>query len=182
MSETEILSEVQDTNDELYQKFVFKTDALAGKENGVWVKYSSQDYIDNCYFISYGLLALGLKKGDKVATVSNNRPEWNFLDLGMAQIGVIHVPLFTTLEEENYDYIIKHSEAKLLFVSDKAIWNKTEKLIGKGSLKNIYAFDDFPEAKSWKEVLELGKKNTDKKNELEEIKKTILPTDPFTFK
>ncbi len=163
------------------EKFLFKTDALAGKENGVWVKYSSQDYIDNCYFISYGLLALGLKKGDKVATVSNNRPEWNFLDLGMAQIGVIHVPLFTTLEEENYDYIIKHSEAKLLFVSDKAIWNKTEKLIGKGSLKNIYAFDDFPEAKSWKEVLELGKKNTDKKNELEEIKKTILPTDAVTL-
>jgi long-chain acyl-CoA synthetase len=163
------------------EKFLFKTDALAGKENGVWVKYSSQDYIDNCYFISCGLLALGLKKGDKVATVSNNRPEWNFLDLGMAQIGVIHVPLFTTLEEENYDYIIKHSDAKLLFVSDKAIWNKTEKLIGKGSLQNIYAFDDFSEAKSWKEVLELGKKNSDRKNELEEIKKAILPTDAVTL-
>lgn len=170
-----------DLLDRYKEKFLFKTDALAGKENGVWVKYSSQDYIDNCNFISYGLLALGLKKGDKVATVSNNRPEWNFLDLGMAQIGAIHVPLFTTLEEENYDYIIKHSEAKLLFVSDKAIWNKTGKLIGNGSLQNIYAFDDFPEAKSWKEVLELGKKNTDKKTEVEEIKKTILPTDPVTL-
>ncbi|MFO7828075.1 MAG: hypothetical protein R6V23_05600, partial [Bacteroidales bacterium] len=53
--------------------------ALAGKQNGEWEKFSSQEYIKYANWISCGLLALGFKKGDKIATISNNRPEWNFV-------------------------------------------------------------------------------------------------------
>jgi len=103
--------------------------ALAGKEDGKWVKYSSADYIDFSNLVSYGLLALGYKKGDKIATISNNRPEWNFIDLGMAQIGIIHVPIYPTIGSEEYEYIFNHSEAKALIVSSKILWNKVSSVV-----------------------------------------------------
>jgi long-chain acyl-CoA synthetase len=71
-----------------------KTDALAGKVGGQWIKYSSREYIEKSNLISYGLLAMGFKPGDRIATVSNNRPEWNIMDMGMLQIGVVHVPIY----------------------------------------------------------------------------------------
>ena len=56
---------------ELYDK----PDALAGKENGKWKKYSTGEYIRQAELFSYGLLEMGFSKGDKIATISNNRPE-----------------------------------------------------------------------------------------------------------
>jgi len=67
-----------------YQKHFMKEDAFVTRQDGKWKKYSTQEYIDYSYQFSYGLLAMGFKKGDKIATISNNRPEWNFIDMGMA--------------------------------------------------------------------------------------------------
>ena len=64
-----------------YAKYFPKEDAVCGKENGVWVRYSTKDYIEKVNYISYGLMQLGIKKGDRIASISNNRPEWNFLDM-----------------------------------------------------------------------------------------------------
>ncbi len=144
---------------ELYQM----DDALAGKQNGEWVKYSSEDYIHLSNLVSYGLLALGYKKGDKIATISNNRPEWNFVDMGMAQIGVIHVPIYPTIGTEEYDYIINHSEVKAIIVSSKLIWNKISSVVEKiKSIQSVYSFNDIEELTSWKVIIDEGKKNEDK--------------------
>ncbi len=168
--------------DRYKEKFPDKEDALAGKKDGKWIKYSSQDYIDNSNYISFGLMAMGLKKGDKIATISNNRPEWNFLDMGMAQLGVIHVPFFTTLHNDEYEHFIEHSGAKMLFISDKSIWDKVKKLPGKiEQLEKIFSFDELKETESWKNVLELGKKSTDKQEELQKIKGSIDPLDCVTL-
>ena len=80
-----------------------KTDALGGKDNNGWYTYSTLDYINFTNKISLGLLSLGLKKGDKVATVTVNRPEWNFFDLAIAQIGAVHVPIYPTISIEDYE-------------------------------------------------------------------------------
>ena len=61
-----------------YKENFIKDDVFVAKEKGVWKKYSTQNYIEQSYFFSYGLLALGFKKGDKILTITNNRPEWNF--------------------------------------------------------------------------------------------------------
>lgn len=165
------------------EKFLHKDDALAGKVNGQWVKYSSQQYIENSNFVSYGLLALGLKKGDKIATISNNRPEWNFLDMGMAQLGIIHVPIFTTLEQKGYEKILAHSEAKFVFVSDKALSNKIGPLVNKiNTLAQLYSFDEIEGIANWKEILESGKQNSGKYSaEVNRIKTEINPTDCVTL-
>ncbi|MBW8049162.1 MAG: long-chain fatty acid--CoA ligase [Cytophagales bacterium] len=165
------------------EKFGDKEDALAGKKDGKWVKYTSRQYIDYSNHISYGLLTLGLKKGDKVATITNNRPEWNFVDMGMAQIGVVHVPLFTTLETSGYEHILSHSEAKFVFVSDKNLYDKIKPLVSKiEGLEEIYTFNEIEGAKNWTEIVELGKKNEEQyKEEVEKIKSGIAPDDFVTL-
>jgi long-subunit acyl-CoA synthetase (AMP-forming) len=92
---------------DLYRDKHIKDDALAGKEDGIWVKYSSAQYVEIAHLVSYGLLAFGLKKGDRIATISNNRPEWNFVDMGMSQAGFIHVPIYPTISTEEYSFLIK---------------------------------------------------------------------------
>ena len=95
-----------------YEKeFKPKEDVLAGKENGEWVKYNLKTYRKMADSISLGLLELGIKKGDKIATIANNRPEWNFIDMGIMQAGAIHVPIYPTISEDDYRYILKHAEA-----------------------------------------------------------------------
>jgi long-chain acyl-CoA synthetase len=166
-----------------YRETAAKDDALCGKQNGVWVKYSSRDYIDYSYNFSFGLLEMGLKKGDKIITVSNNRPEWNFADLGMAMIGVIHVPVFTSLSIADYQYIIRHCDARLVIVSDSRMYkNVNPALEQTGFPGKIYSFDDVEGVKNWKDIIETGRKNSGKYGSLvESVKKSIRPKDFATL-
>ncbi len=168
---------------ERYKNRFNKEDAFVAKENGTWVKYSSEDYINNSHNISYGLLALGIKKGDKIATITNNRPEWNFLDMGIAMIGAVHVPIFTSLNENEYKHTLNHSESKLVFVSDKSLYNSIYPIVQESEVVNdIYTLNEIDGAKNWKEILELGKKHKeDYKEEVEKIKKEISPDDLLTI-
>jgi long-chain acyl-CoA synthetase len=160
-----------------------KDDALACKLNGKWVKYSSADYINNATFISYGLLAMGLKKGDKVATIANNRPEWNFIDMGVSQAGMIHIPIYPTISKEEYDYILQHSEPSVIFVSDKSLYAKI-KPIGDNvkMVKGVFSIDDVEGARNYNEIVDLGKKNAGTlKNELQKIKDSVTPDEMVTL-
>jgi long-chain acyl-CoA synthetase len=165
------------------EKYSEKNDALAGKKNGNWEKYSSHDYINNANWISYGLMSMGLKKGDMVATVSNNRPEWNMMDMGLSQAGLVHVPIYPTISVEDYDYILNHCEPKLLVVSDKLLYEKLKPLAEKvKSIKGIYSYNSIENAPNWREILDAGKENEDKyKDELEKVKETIDPDDTVTL-
>jgi long-chain acyl-CoA synthetase len=156
-----------------------KEDALCAKENGEWVRYSSGEYIDFSYNFSYGLLEMGLKKGDKIITITNNRPEWNFVDLGMAMIGVIHVPVFTSLSTDDYRYIINHSEAQLIIVADKKLLKVVFPAVeASGSDLQIFSFDEIEGVKNWKEIVELGKVNTGKHKEtVKSMSDSIKPDD-----
>jgi long-chain acyl-CoA synthetase len=147
--------------------------ALGGKEAGQWKTYSPQEYINFVNLISYAFLSLGLKKGDKVATVTNNRPEWNFIDLGLAQIGVVHVPIYPTISIEEYQYILNHCESQYVIVGDKKLYEKIGSLVGKtDTLKDVYSFDAIPGVKHWLELTQLGETYA-KKGELETIKQSI---------
>ena len=101
-----------------------KQDILCARKNGSWVKFSVDDYNQNARDFAKGLIQMGFKKGDKIATISNNRPEWNFVDMGMSMIGVIHVPIYPTISEEEFAYIFNHSEVKMVIVSDANLYKK----------------------------------------------------------
>jgi long-chain acyl-CoA synthetase len=166
-----------------YRELYKKEDALCARINGAWVKYSSDDYIEYSCNFSYGLRSLGLHKGDKIITVSNNRPEWNFADLGMAMIGVIHVPVFSSLNASEYEHIIKHSGAKMVIISDSKLFRVIKPAIEKCNLtENIFSFDETEGVRNWNEILNSGKENREKfRQEVEEIKNSITPEDIATL-
>lgn len=125
-----------------YDKLFNKPDALVSKKDGKWIEISSQQYIDNSYNISYGLLAKGFKKGYKIASISSNCPEWNMIDMGMAMAGIVHVPVFTTLNQSEFKYIFQHAGVKLLFVSDTGIYNNVNEICNELNIP-VYAFNDI---------------------------------------
>ncbi len=162
-----------------YQELFMKEDALAVKQNGKWVKFSTQQYIDYSYHFGLGLLASGFKKGDKIATISNNRPECNFIDMGMAMIGVVHVPLYTSLSCLEYENILRHSDARFVFISDNKLLLNLKPVIEKGgNVEGIYTFDSIENEKNWMELAELGEKSeVNYKAAFEQIKSGIKPDD-----
>ena len=84
-----------------------RPDMYCGKQDNNWIKYSSEDAVKNINWVSYGLLSMGFKKGDKIATITGNKPEWNFADMGLAQAGMIHVPIYPTISTDEYAFILK---------------------------------------------------------------------------
>lgn len=102
----------------LKQKFS-KADAFGMKENGQWKKYSTDDFIENVNLLSYGLMASGIKRGDKIAIISNNRPEWHFADYGIQQSGAVSVPVYPTISQNDLQFILNDAHVKLIFVSSK---------------------------------------------------------------
>lgn len=173
--------EIQRTFDLLdrYKAHFQKDDAFAVKANKTWKFYSSQDYIDFAYHFAFGLLELGFQKGDKIASISHNRPEWNFIDMGMSMIGVIHVPLYTSLNHTEYTEVIQHSDAKLLIVSDQVLYRKMESIFDQMPLlETVYTFDKIIGVANWLEIIEIGKNSHLKwELQLEEIKNSISPKD-----
>jgi len=167
-----------DLLDRYETKFANKPDVFAAKVNKSWVKYSVKDYIDSSRYISYGLLALGLQKGDKVATITNNRPEWNFVDMGLAQAGIIHVPIFATLNRQGYEEIFEHAGVKAVFVSDKKLYDILKPIAS----NLIFSFDEISGARHWTEVRDLGKEKEDQfREQVSSNKKQTKTTDPFTL-
>jgi len=132
--------------------------SLAGKINGKWRSYSTQEYLDKANAISRGLLKLGVKPGDKIAIIShNNRSEWNIMDIGILQIGGIDVPVYPTISEADYKYIFNDSQVKYCFVSNEELYKKVKNVMDDvPSLKDVYSFLPVEGCKSWEEVMELG--------------------------
>jgi len=159
-----------------------KEDAVCGKENGVWVQYSTAQYILKAEQIAYGLLQLGIKKGDRIASISNNRPEWNFLDMAIHQVGAIHVSIYPTISEADYQYILNHADVKMVFVAGWELLRKIENVInGIPSLKdNVYTFRNLRDYKHLDELIELGMENPNPQR-LQEIKDSVTTDDIATL-
>ncbi|MBP6072576.1 MAG: long-chain fatty acid--CoA ligase [Flavobacterium sp.] len=156
--------------------------AFVTKYNGKWVATSTQEYINQANAISRALLRLGVQKNDKIAIISStNRTEWNVMDIGILQVGAQSVPIYPTITEEDYEYILNHCEAKYCFVSDQEILRKLNAIIkNTSSLVEVFSFDAIEGCKNWSELLELGS-NEENQNEVEERKNEVLPEDLATI-
>lgn len=158
------------------------SDALNVKKDGKWVATSTQEYIDKANAISRGLLRLGVQPNDKIAIISmTNRTEWNICDIGILQTGAQNVPIYPTISEEDYAYVLNHSESKYCFVSCSEVKSKVEAIRDKvPSLLEVYAFDELSDCKNWNEVLELGA-DTGNQGELDELKDNVKEDDLATL-
>ena len=160
-----------------------RKDALGGKNGNDWYVYSTAEYVEKSHQFAMGLMALGLKKGDKVATVTTNRPEWNFADMGLAMTGIIHVPIYPTIGEDEYTYILEHAEIKLLLVGDRKLYEKLSPIVTQlPVITLIYSFEEVEGVPNFDEILQLGKdRELELAPQLEEIKKAVDPEDLATI-
>ena len=157
-------------------------DALVTKYDGKWKSLSTDEYIQQADQISRGLIELGIQPDDKIAIISsNNRTEWNVVDIGVLQIGAQDVPIYPTISSSEYAYVLNHSESKICFVSDREVADKVLKVKDEvPSLKKVYSFNDLDDIDSWEKVLDLGK-DEKHNDELEKRKADIQENDLATL-
>ena len=156
-----------------------KEDMLAAKVNGSWKKYSTSEVRDIVNKLSAGLLQLSLsgndmsdKATDKIAIISNNRPEWLFTDLAVQQTGAVLVPIYPTTNPNELQFILNNAEVKCIFISSEELLNKVKSICSNvPSLKNIYVFDKIEGHQHWTELTESATAETLKR--VEEIKSSI---------
>ncbi len=163
------------------EKYADKEDALAGKVDGEWRRYSSAEYVRIVNELSYGLINLGVQKGDHIATISGNRPEWNFMDMAMMQVGAIHVPIYATVGSSDYKYILNHAEVKMIFMDAKNLYYKVKDILPEApSVKAVYSFTPHEDVKDYLEVAKLGRENP-QREKLEIIMQSISTNEVATL-
>lgn len=160
---------------------------LAAKENGKWVTYGTQQVADIANRFSAGLLQLGVsgndmtpEGSDKIAIISNNRPEWIFTDLAVQQLGAILVPVYPTTNPLELEFILNDAAVKYIFVSNEELLQKIKNIAGKiPSIKNIYTFDKIAGASHWSEVTNMASEAT--LQQVNAIKQTVPVTHVATI-
>lgn len=106
-----------------------KRDALAYKIGDVWNYISGTDVVEKIRRIAIGLSQMGVKAGDRIAIISENRPEWSLTDLAILSLRAVNVPIYTTQAVDQIRYILEDSGAKMLFVSGKKLLKHAEQAI-----------------------------------------------------
>lgn len=153
---------------------------LSDKKDGKWITYTTdsvQSLVDN---FSLGLLGLGVRRDDKIAIISPNRTEWNFVDFGVLQIGGITVPVYPNISTAEYEFILNNAEVKYVFVANEDLYEKINSIQKKiSSLIDIYSFDKLDGKKNWKEILELADDSL--KEKLNNYKNNVQPGDLATI-
>ena len=142
------------------EKFPDQKVALAGKVNGKWREYSIDEYIELTNLMSGALIELGIQKQDKIAVISNNRPEWNILDMAVTQVGAVMVPIYPTISEADYKIILNNCEAKICVLEGIAVMNKIEAIWPETpTLKQIYTFIDRGKYGYFDTLIQLGREH-----------------------
>ena len=149
---------------------------LAKKENGTWKTYSSRDVKEIVDNLSLAFINSGIGAGDKVAIISDNCPEWNFVDFALQQIGAVSVPMYPTITSDDYEYIFNHAEVKAIFVGNDEILQKASKVSGD---REMFSFQRLKGAKFWEDFLDTGV-NGDL-DKLESVKDNVTESDLFTI-
>ena len=160
-----------------------KPDFFAKRDGNGWKTYSIQDYVQYSHTIAAAFLELGLQKGDKIVTIMRNRPAWNFLDMGIMLAGMIHVPVYPTLNPEDYRYILNHCDCKCIVFGMESIYRRVEKVLPDiEQHPMVYALDNIEGLTPSAELLEKGRQNLEKwMPVIEENKRTISPDDVATI-
>lgn len=126
-----------------------KADCLSARKGKDWQRFNTQEVLEIVDRLSQGLLKLGIRRGDTVALIANNCPEWHFIDFALQQIGAVSVPLYPTLTLDDMRFIVQHAEIRLAFAGDKALYGKLKDAT-QGMNCPVYTFENVEGAANWK--------------------------------
>ena len=170
-----------DLLDNYREKWPTQDVALASKQDGEWKKYSPFEYHRLVTNVSYALIELGIQPNDKVAIISGNRPEWNIMDMAIMQVGAITVPIYPTISQDDYLFILSNCEAHFVILEGVAVMNKIQAI--KDQLPNlefVYTMQDRNSLPYFQQLVELGQTHPHK-DELKQRKAAIQTTDCATI-
>lgn len=154
--------------------------SMVYKDGNQCKSYSTAEFLSLANQVSRALLNLGVNPNDKIAViVENNNPKWHFLDIGLLQIGAQNVPLYATLSEKDYQYVLHHSDAIYCFVAGDDIYEKVKSVQDKTHLKKIFRFDTQGPT-GWDAFMSLGT-NHSFQNKVEQRKLAVQPSDIATI-
>jgi long-chain acyl-CoA synthetase len=154
-------------------------ESIVGKPGGKLIKYSTKQLVEQAQALSLGLIEIGVKPGDRVATiVYNSRPEWHVLDIALLQIGAVNVPVYPTISPREYVYIFNDAAVKFCFVGEGDLLEKAQEAQKQVySLKEIFTFHEHADAPHWASLMSHSTDFT----ELEALKANVKPTDLATI-
>jgi len=156
--------------------------ALVCKREGEWKKFSIKEYAELTNNMSYGMLKMGIKPGDKVGIVSSNRPEWNMLDFAIMQIGAISIPIYPTISQDDYRHILNHAEMKMIFIDGKELGRKLKPIfLETTTLKHVFTFNEQDAEYQYLDQLIGNGIKYPEPQKLNELKSAIKPTDLATI-
>lgn len=169
---------------ELYNnEYAELKDAFSYKEKGSWVNFSAQDYYKYSHLFACGLINKGFKKGEKIITMSQSLPHWNIADMGISLAGLVHVPIYTTLGGEELEYILRHSDAKIIIVSDQNLYKKLKPIADKiPEIQTVFTFHHIEGIENWVSLIQEAQENEEElMKKLEERKKSVDENDMHTL-
>jgi long-chain acyl-CoA synthetase len=156
---------------------------FGGKQKNEWVTYSTEAVRELTDLFSCGMMSLGYVRGDHIATIAPNKAEWNIVDHGLAQAGMVHVPVYPTIGQDEYAFILEHSEVKAVIVGNRQIYNKISQVASKiASIKAFYSFDPVDGLQTINDIIDEGRKSRGiHMPDLVAIRDSIKPSDLVTI-
>ena len=118
-----------------------KSDALNHKADGTWINMSAETFVERVKSCALGLAALGIRPGDRIALLSENRPEWSIVDMAILSLGAINVPIYTTQAIEQVEYILSDSGAKAIFISNRRLYKHAQSALVKRAMEHLIFFE-----------------------------------------
>src|SRR5829696_5965971 len=118
-----------------------KEDALNHRSGGKWFNIPAATFVERVKNVALGLASLGVRPGDRIALLSENRPDWSIADLAILSVGAINVPIYTTQVLDQIDYILSDSGARAIFISNRRLYKHTQPVLAKRALEHLIFFD-----------------------------------------
>ncbi len=118
-----------------------KPDALNQKVGDEWIHIPAATFVERVQNVALGLAALGIRPGDRIALLSENRPEWSIVDLAILSLGAINVPIYTTQAVDQIDFILKDSGARAIFISNRKLYRHARTVLAERMLEHLIFFD-----------------------------------------
>src|ERR1700742_4573668 len=118
-----------------------KKDALNHRADGKWINMPAETFVERVKNCALGLASLGIRPGDRIALLSENRPEWSIVDLAILSLGAINVPIYTTQAVDQVDFILSDSGARAIFISNRRIYKHVQPALANRQLEFLIFFD-----------------------------------------
>ncbi len=164
-----------------------RPNTLNYKKDGVWNSISSKELIERAENIALGLYSIGMRKGDRAALLAANSPEWTLTDAGCQFVGIVDVPIYTTLADNSVCYITNDAGARIFFLDNKETFDRISGIFSecKTVEKLIFFNSDGIEAENAMSLAELETSGAKLKKEqpelIKKLSEAIAPNDVATL-